>query len=1352
MPYPLLRPLLLCWLLATAGALTATSVVASSFGYDPADATTALRNAILSEADTVIVDRQATDWIVGSLHLFGVNDKTIVFEDGVVVRAKSGAFADPNACLFRFFDSENLSLIGYGAELTMNQAEYVALNDESEYRHALSLWSCRNVRVSGLRLSNSGGDGIYIGGESSPGIDAPCRNVRIDNVDCDGNYRQGMSVANVVGLHVRNSRFRNTAGTLPEAGVDLEPYQNDQFMRDIRFTDCSFTGNGWAGIAVAMEFIDGTSPEVDVTFTDCYLSGNRRPENTYGFTEIFIANNGDSPVGGQVTFERVFVDGSDWTAFYGRTAPGGFATTFTDCTFRDVSRLQIDFNNPIWLEQAPQSTQPRNATGPLVFNNLTLSYATDFAAIRAFELDTVRDLSLDWRRFSPSDDAYRWDNSVLTDVILTDEYAAAPSPATVTVAADTLVASECNQSAAVVSTTVAARPYALPVRRAWGGAATPRADYDYRPPGFLVPPGQSNVSDTLYARADGLAEGRESLTLLLLPSPFTDFTAERQLALHLADCADAEPLPTDVYPFGPVFARGLYSLEEEYETVAAGGWTTGHSYAAAPALPSFFGTCARAGLSAFARLSAADSLGQRWPRHPDTTRAEIVAQAANDNLAWWDLPEELRYWVAEEMAIVRDYAAATRAHDPKQRPTYMYLPGHYPAENIEPYVPFLDILPASCYPVWQDAPNAYVRWSIERTRAAIAGAGYTEGADYRNGEKTVMAILELFEGDTAPDPTGSVHDYWLAVALDVRGLLVFSHFYRDESPTLAAAWDSLSVANALFTGERIDAYLLGGTTVATPVTVTSGPDLGPEIMVDGGGPFRYASLTTLGKQLDDTLFVAVVNSATEPVGFALDLPESGAFVVEELRTGARSQVQGTVTGQLGGLGVRLYKVYRPAGFFRARHDEERDLLLVGEEPFLPVGFYAEGMTFDEFPDIPERLAAGGFNTVYTESPVDDSLAYDDFLRRCDALGLKNILGTPYAFAGQAADFERYVNRFIDYPSVISWNLLDDANNFDEATIAFQDSLLRTYDRSRLRSASWYATGPLGRMLPYVDLAGMQAYPWRNGNADLAASHAVLRELADTARLVGTYSFGTPQAFNWDDSDYPPAAHVDVQAYQSLAAGTRGLLFYTFKDYDANSTIDVTQPAVWTAASRVAGEVLGSELKDAILFGDFEATWINFYRNYGTWDYGDAYYYVVVNTSGAETFAYDIPLPADAGTTAENLFADRPDSLRVATGRLVGNLGPYQPAIYRIAKRSTATTEPQERSAAVFPNPTDGRFWFSDPTVAGAGRVVDAAGRAVRRFTLLPGLPVDTRGLPAGAYVVEVRESSGRVVRARVVLR
>ena len=134
---------------------------------------------------------------------------------------------------------------------------------------------------------------------------------------------------------------------------------------------------------------------------------------------------------------------------------------------------------------------------------------------------------------------------------------------------------------------------------------------------------------------------------------------------------------------------------------------------------SYFEECSENKLYSFARLSWVDSLDRKWSPSILTTINEIKQQEKYTNISWWDIPEELRYWKNSEYNIVKSYPQLIREYDTKNRPTYMYIPGHYSKEGIKHYVPFLDILPASCYPNYQGEPHVYVRWSIERTQEAI---------------------------------------------------------------------------------------------------------------------------------------------------------------------------------------------------------------------------------------------------------------------------------------------------------------------------------------------------------------------------------------------------------------------------------------------------------------------------------------------------------------------------------------------------------------------------------------------------------------------------------------------------------
>ena len=68
------------------------------WGFDPADSTAALQTAINSGARRLIVGDMGTPWITDKLTLTG--NQQIVFEKGVVVQARRGAFRGSGDCLF----------------------------------------------------------------------------------------------------------------------------------------------------------------------------------------------------------------------------------------------------------------------------------------------------------------------------------------------------------------------------------------------------------------------------------------------------------------------------------------------------------------------------------------------------------------------------------------------------------------------------------------------------------------------------------------------------------------------------------------------------------------------------------------------------------------------------------------------------------------------------------------------------------------------------------------------------------------------------------------------------------------------------------------------------------------------------------------------------------------------------------------------------------------------------------------------------------------------------------------------------------------------------------------------------
>ena len=176
--------------------LAVALVKVSQFGFNPANSTEAFQRALDSGAETVVVDRQASDWVVEPLHVR--SNTRIVFENGVTVRAKKGAFKGCNDILFSAHCVKNVEFIGQGqAMMVMNSDDYrnPELYKPSEFRHSIRLEQVTGAKISNLTIKGSGGDGIYI----DTLVDG-----LIERVISEDNVRQGISVVSCRNLTIRD--------------------------------------------------------------------------------------------------------------------------------------------------------------------------------------------------------------------------------------------------------------------------------------------------------------------------------------------------------------------------------------------------------------------------------------------------------------------------------------------------------------------------------------------------------------------------------------------------------------------------------------------------------------------------------------------------------------------------------------------------------------------------------------------------------------------------------------------------------------------------------------------------------------------------------------------------------------------------------------------------------------------------------------------------------------------------------------------------------------------------------------------------------------------------------------------
>ena len=296
---------------------------ASWWGFDKADSTRALQAAINSRVPRLVVDNAGAPWITDKLTC--VSDQEILFEPGVEVLAKRGAFLGKHDSLFSLIGLTNVTLRGPGATLRMWRADYSAPPyAKAEWRHILDIKSSVNVKVYGLTLVESGGDGIYLGCVSP---ERPSREIHIKDVVCDKNYRQGISVISAEDLVIENTVMRSTAGTPPAAGIDFEPNNGAERLKNCVMRGCVAENNQGDGYKFHLLPLTRTTEPISIRIENCRSIGNRHG------VRIATGNSEAQAVSGSVSFVDCRIENSQRPGVGVSGNPAfGLALTFERCT------------------------------------------------------------------------------------------------------------------------------------------------------------------------------------------------------------------------------------------------------------------------------------------------------------------------------------------------------------------------------------------------------------------------------------------------------------------------------------------------------------------------------------------------------------------------------------------------------------------------------------------------------------------------------------------------------------------------------------------------------------------------------------------------------------------------------------------------------------------------------------------------------------------------------------------------------------------------------------------------------------------------------------------------------------
>jgi hypothetical protein len=284
------------------------------FGGDDTSAFQAALNAVAGSGQVLEIP-------AGSYNLSPVwfPANTIVQVDaGVTVSANSGFGSDDRLLNI---SANNVTITGAGASASvfqMSAARAASQNDGSEGRHCLAIQNANNVSVSGISCNQSGGDGLYV---------SVATNVTVSNSTFDGNFRNGASVTGQVNhINIIGNRFTNSNGTLPQAGIDVEPNNPGDSLLDVNFVDNVTSNNARDGFSISLWRLDNSSQPVGLTVVRNHSDQNGR----YGY---YATNNDPTNAPGVITFTDCTTDQSASDGANARFyAANGASLTFNNLT------------------------------------------------------------------------------------------------------------------------------------------------------------------------------------------------------------------------------------------------------------------------------------------------------------------------------------------------------------------------------------------------------------------------------------------------------------------------------------------------------------------------------------------------------------------------------------------------------------------------------------------------------------------------------------------------------------------------------------------------------------------------------------------------------------------------------------------------------------------------------------------------------------------------------------------------------------------------------------------------------------------------------------------------------------
>lgn len=265
-----------------------------------------------------------------------VQSDTVVTLNGVKIFS---AATENKKYIFNIAGKENVKIYGDNATLEMAKPE-------TAQQACVAIFNSKNILIDGLELMKAGGDGVIVGGS----VGKEAQDVIINHCVIDNARRNGISiVGGVDNIKIQNCVIKNTNGTIPQLGIDIETWSSDLINRNIEVSGCRFENNTNGSLTV-FEYTDG------VKIHDNYFDG---------YVNVKMNDDYVSVPGATPTNIEMYNNTFKATVYIYRISDGTFAIKGN---VFDGSHLTIDHSLSLNTDEAVKNSHAKTICNN-VFNN-----------------------------------------------------------------------------------------------------------------------------------------------------------------------------------------------------------------------------------------------------------------------------------------------------------------------------------------------------------------------------------------------------------------------------------------------------------------------------------------------------------------------------------------------------------------------------------------------------------------------------------------------------------------------------------------------------------------------------------------------------------------------------------------------------------------------------------------------------------------------------------------------------------------------------------------------------------------------------------------------------------------------